>query len=241
VYRDIFVDDLKDIPPIDLIHHRVRLKEGTPVHSTKQRRYAGQKEYWLRRIIQDGIDAGMYEKTFYANGKLSEWNTAPMIVPREGQEQPRLVFDYYWVYEDQPGNWMHNQEAVHNFLSNPSYKLYFQFDIKHAYWSVPIHPDDRYLLAFSVPGMGQYQLTRMLQGERSASFTMTELMHIALGAILPLDPEPSLMYGGERPDVQHCSVFIDNGFGAIGDSIPDDRVFIEGYDYLKVHVLPRLL
>lgn len=44
-YRDIFVDDLRDIPPTDLIHHRVRLKEGTPVHSEKQRRYAGQREY----------------------------------------------------------------------------------------------------------------------------------------------------------------------------------------------------
>lgn len=135
-----------------------------------------------------------------------------MIVPREGQEQPRLVFDYHWVYEDQPGNWMHNQEAVYDFLSNPSHKLYFQFDIKHAYWSVPIHPNDRYLLAFSVLGIGQFQPTRMPQGERSASFTITELMHIALGAIPPPNPEPSLMYGGERPDVQHCSVFMDDGF-----------------------------
>lgn len=81
----------------------------------------------------------------------------------------------------------------------------------------------------------------MLQGERSASFTITELMYIALGAILPLDLEPLLIYGGERPDVQHCSVFIDNSFGVIEDSIPDNRVFIEGYDYLKVYVLPRLL
>lgn len=37
-------------------------------------------------------------------------------------------------------------------------------------------------------------------------------MHIALGAIPPPNPEPSLMYGGERPDVQHCSVFMDDGF-----------------------------
>lgn len=66
-------------------------------------------------------------------------------------------------------------------------------------------------------------------------------MYIVLGAILPLDLEPSLIYGGERLDVQYCSVFIDNSFGVIGDGIPDDRVFIKGYDYLKVHVLPRLL
>lgn len=123
------------------------------------------------------------------------------------------------------GAWMHNQEAVHDFLSNPSHKLLFQFDIKHAYWSVPIHPDDRYLLAFSVPGMGQYQPTRMSQGERSASFTMTELMHIALGAIPPPNPEPSLLYGGERPDVQHCMAYMDDGLGALGDGIPDDQVF----------------
>lgn len=40
---------------------------------------------------------------------------------------------------------------------------------------------------------------------------------------------------------QHCSVFMDDGFGAMGDGIPDDRVFIEGYAYLQEYVLPRLL
>lgn len=40
-YRDIFVDDLKDMPPIDLIYYRVRLKEETPIYSVRQRRYAG--------------------------------------------------------------------------------------------------------------------------------------------------------------------------------------------------------
>lgn len=59
----------------------------------------------------------MYEKTFHANGRLSEWNAAPMIVPREGQDVPLLVFDYHWVYEDQPGNWMHNQEREYRGVS----------------------------------------------------------------------------------------------------------------------------
>lgn len=75
-YREIFAEDLQDIPPTDLIYHRVALKEGTPIHSEKQRRYAGQKQFWLRKIIQEGIDAGMYEKTFHANDRLSGWNAA---------------------------------------------------------------------------------------------------------------------------------------------------------------------
>lgn len=40
---------------------------------------------------------------------------------------------------------------------------------------------------------------------------------------------------------QQCSVFMDDGFGAMGDGIPDDRVFVEGHAYLQEYVLPGLL
>jgi hypothetical protein len=61
-----------------------------------------------------------------------------------------------------------------------------QYDIKHAYWSLSVHPDDRHVF---VSGMGQMQPTRMPQGSCSAGFSMAEVMNITLGPIptLPLE------------------------------------------------------
>lgn len=97
--------------------------------------------------------------------------------------------------------------------------LLYQADIvkeKNIYSLTQLDPQTTAISLVPIQsGMGQFQPTRMPQGERSASFTMTELIHIAIGAIPPPNLELSLMNGGERPDVQHCSVFIDDSFGAI--------------------------
>jgi hypothetical protein len=43
--------------------------------------------------------------------------------------------------------------------------------------------------AFSIPGIGQLQPTRMPQGAVSSAFSMTELMYLVLGKIPPLPQE----------------------------------------------------
>lgn len=96
-------------------------------------------------------------------------------------------------------------------------------------------------MTFTVTGMGQYQPTRMPQGRRISSFTMTELMHIVLGAIPPPSPERSLIYGGEQPDVQHAMAYMDDGFAALSSGVPDDQVFERGFVFLKDHLFPRLM
>ena len=70
-YHDLGAKDLKDIPPTDLILHCVRLRTGTTPYSHKQRKYARNKEWWLRKIVQEGVDAGMYERTSSGGKPLS--------------------------------------------------------------------------------------------------------------------------------------------------------------------------
>lgn len=54
-YRDLDSVELEELPPTDLYVHRVRLKEGTPpFNRPKQRRWPPGKEFWLRRIVNDG-------------------------------------------------------------------------------------------------------------------------------------------------------------------------------------------
>lgn len=145
-WRDLGATDLKDIKATDLFQHRVRLKEGTKPYSTKQKKFANDKEWWFWKIVLDGIDAGIYERTVTANGRISEWNVAPVIVPKPEQIEPRLTFNYHYVWEDIPGNHMELAAKVHTFLSDPRHGTYCYVDLKHAYWVIPVHPLDKHYL-----------------------------------------------------------------------------------------------
>lgn len=176
-YRDLNAIDLKDILPTDLYIHRIRLKPGIEPYRIKKRiRYSPQQQWWLNKIITEGQACGMYEYTHSANGKLSDWSAQPLVVPKPGVEYPtnlpkddpgperRIVFDYSNVKEVMPGNYCALASDVHEYLSHPSHMVFHQLDLKHAYWGMPLHPDDRHIFAFSVgdstttyPGPARYE------------------------------------------------------------------------------------
>lgn len=47
------------------------------------------------------------------------------------------------------------------YLSDPRHAIFIQADLKHAYYSIPLHPDSRAIYAFTVDGIGQLQPTRL--------------------------------------------------------------------------------
>jgi len=90
----------------------VRIAEGTkPASNLAQKRWPVHSEWWLRKIIQDGIDGGIYELTEPANGRLSRWNARAVIVDKVAsptpEDEPRITFDYSRVTEDLPGTFMY--------------------------------------------------------------------------------------------------------------------------------------
>src|SRR5215469_630394 len=237
-YRHLQGGSLDNLPPTDLIQHRVRLQPGTkPKSYARQKRWPPHKEYWLRKLIQDGIQGGIFERTQSANGELSAWNYQAVLVDKvenpTPQDKPRLTFNYSAVKEDMPGNLLELPSKVHDYLSDPRHKIYFYADIKHGYFAVQVHPDDRYLFAFTIPGIGQLQPTRMPQGTGSAGFTMTELMNIAFGPIPDPYPEPSLLHTDDPIGVPHMVFYMDDLFGG-GESFEDL------FPFLSYHFLPRI-
>ena len=70
-YRHLNGTDLKDLPPTDLIQHRVYMTPGLKPVNAKQKRYAPSRERWLRKLITEGMEGGVYESTIAANGQLS--------------------------------------------------------------------------------------------------------------------------------------------------------------------------
>ena len=84
-------------------------------------------------MIEEGMKAGMYERTITANGKLLQWNAAPVLVLKKDQAQSRLTFSYHFIFEEKPASHMELVTRIHDLLTNPSHKTLGQFDIKHDY------------------------------------------------------------------------------------------------------------
>lgn len=233
-YRDIESTGIEDMgPPTDLILHRTRIKEGTPIYKAKAKRLSPDKEWWLRKLVSDGMKSGMYERTTVANGKLSQWGADAVLVKKEGKVEPRLTFNYHYVFEEPPGNQMELSSRAHGFLSLPSHEVYSAFDLKNAYWATEIHPEDRHFLAFVVPGIGQVQPTRMAQGARSSSFTMNELGNIAFGEIPSPQPEISFLHSEDPEQPPHMTFYVD-------DIFPAHASWTNHWSFIKNHLLPRL-
>ncbi|SLM37975.1 Ribonuclease H-like domain [Lasallia pustulata] len=199
-------------------------------------RWAPHKEWWLRKLVQDGMLGGVYERTQHANGRLSAWNARAVIVDKEEDpkptDEPRITFDCSKVKEDMPGSYLELMSKVHDYLSDPRHQTFFQADVKHGYFSVVLHPEDLHLFAFSIPGIGQLQPTQMPQGSRSAGFTMLELMNITLGPIPEPQSEPSLMHG-EHAKPAPIAFYMDDLFSGHPD-------FESQFAFLRDQFFPRI-
>lgn len=237
-YRHLNGTDLTDLPCTDLVTHRVRITPGTkPASNMYQKRWPARTEWWLRKIIQEGLDGGIYELSEAANGRLSQWNARAVVVDKVDnptpQDEPRITFDYSRVKEDLPGTYMELSSKVHDNLSDPRHKSLFAADLKHAYLTIALHPEDRYYFAFTISGIGQLQPTRMQQGSKSAGFTMTELGYRAFGALPPPHNEPSFLHSANHEHLPVLTFYTDDLFGGF-------RSFQEQYNFLRQHFLPRV-
>ena len=101
------------------------------------------------------MDAEIYKKIVIANGCLFKWDVNPFFIPKPGQVQFCLIFNYYFIYKNIPTNYMEAAIIVHDLLSILSYQCLFSTDIKHGYWAVNRYPDNYYYLIFHIPGIGQ--------------------------------------------------------------------------------------
>ena len=130
-----------------------------------------------------------------------------------------------------PGSYLKLCSKVHDYLADPRHVCYFQADIKHGYFCIMVYRDDRYIFAFTIPGIGQLQPTRMPQESASAGFTMSELMNILLGPIPEPNPEPSILHS-DTSDPPPAIFYMDDIFGGFPS-------FEAQLSYLCDHFFPR--
>ncbi|POS82252.1 hypothetical protein EPUL_005966, partial [Erysiphe pulchra] len=248
-YRDLHADKLEDMPPTDLYVHKIKIKAGTkPWNKRKQKRWPADKKWWLHKIVAEGVACKMYESTIAANGQFSEWNAQAVLVDKtsdpEWGAEPRITFNYRNVKEDLPGARMPLMSTIHEFLDDPKWKFFCQFDFKHSYWSISLDQKSRHYLAFTLDDLQQMQPTRLPQGSASATFGLCEALRIVFGDIPPLPDGQKLPDGSDgsfhsllRSDSPneraHMSFYMDNIFAAFSD-------FDEAFVWLRGSFFPRV-
>jgi hypothetical protein len=239
-YRHLNNNDLSNLPFTDLITHKVRLKPNTrPYNKRHQKRWSPVKEAWLRKLILQNIEGGIYESTVSANGELSNWNAQAVLVNKvknpDPNNEPRLTFNYRNVHKDMPECALILASKVHNYLSDPRHEYFLSANIKHGYFAIKTHPADKYVFAFYIDGIGQLQPTRMPQGSQSAGFTFGKLINIAFKPIPPPNPKPSLFYSHFQNDEDPSGII------TYADNIFERHPTFESVYYsLRDHLFPRV-
>lgn len=125
-------------------------------------------------------------------------------------DEPRFIFAYYIVHEQLPGVHMELSSRVHDSLSDPRHGCFFSADLKHAYFGISLHPDDRHIFALKIQGIGQLQPTRMPQGSKSTGLTVNEFVHHGFGARNdPFYSEPSLLDSNDDSRLPPLTFYVD--------------------------------
>ena len=133
IYQDVRAIYLKDIPPTQLIIHRIWPCKGTKIHNAKYKKLLQDCEWWLCRIIEESMDVGMYKRTVTANDCLSKWNANLVFIFKPGQKQPQLIINYHLLYENLPASHIEAAANVCNLLGITLYQCLFLADIKYGY------------------------------------------------------------------------------------------------------------
>lgn len=64
--------------------------------------------------------------------------------------KPRLIFNYSRVNKDLPGSYLKLLSKVYDNLSNLQHIYLFIVDLKHAYYTIELYPENRYLFTFTI-------------------------------------------------------------------------------------------
>ena len=225
-WKDIFVENIRDMPKTDLIEHRIPLYRDAIPNVAKPVLYTQEEEEWQRTNLPKLIDAGIITQC------VSPWSARSRF-PRKENGSLRMVHAFMQLNRATiKANYpMRRIEPILRKISSPSLSHFFKTDASNGYWAVGVFPPHAYRLAFS-SCMGQMCYLRMGQGCTGGPGTYTQLKDIVTSSIPQPNPEPALT--DAMPETVAFDHFVDDDIG--GANSYDDLI-----SFLHVHYFPRLI
>jgi hypothetical protein len=233
-YRHLNSENLTNLLITNLIMHRITMKSETKSHFVNQKRWSSHMKWWMKKLVQDEIEDEVYERTNRITEQLSSWNARAVLMNKMknsiSNDESRMTFNYSRVIEKLSDIHMQLMSECHDYLSNLRHECFMIADLKHAYFMMYIHSNDRKYFAFIISELDQLQFTRMHQESMTASFIMSELMCRALEKF---SNESSLL----QSDSSNCSsslTFYQD------DILEEHRSFDHQFAFLRDHFFSRM-
>lgn len=237
-YKHLNCTDLESFSKIDLIQHQVQLKSEAILYAVRtQKRWSVIKKSWLKKLVTEEIQEEIYESTQTVNKRLSSWESQTVLVDKSKnsnfEDESRLIFNYQRVSKQLFKSYINLTIKVHDYLLNSRHNIFFNADIKHAYFVIELAKENRKIFAFVILKLEQLQLTKMSQSSHSADFIMSELMNITFEEISKSDYFLSLIQSDISNEI--ASLF------SYANDIFDEHDFFENqFCFLRYHFLLRI-
>ena len=170
-----FQDVLTDLPLRCKIGQcELKLDTETPIR-VKQYPLPHSQEETIRQEVQSMLEMNVIERT-------SSPFSAPIVLVKKKDGRVRFCVDYRklnknLVFDGEP---MPDVEQI--FAKIGKSKFFTKLDLTKGYWQIPMHPDHRYLTAFTTP-QGQFQWITMPFGLKTAGAVFSRVMRCLLSTL----------------------------------------------------------
>ena len=186
-YNDIFANSASDVGSANFAPVRINLLKKAPI-ACKNYRTPLQFRGWLKEELKNLLKAGIIEES------ESPWNSPTLVVPKKldvGQDQHqgdvttsqgcRLVIDYRRVNEILEDADFPIPRIQDLLMDMHGCDVFSAMDIRHAFFTIELHPDSRTVTAFSCE-FGKYQFRFLPQGLKISPAVFQQKIHSTLAA-----------------------------------------------------------
>lgn len=152
----------------DLVQHVINTGDHPPVRQ-KCHQFSPAMLQIIHKEVDHMLEMGVIEPS------NSPWNS-PLVIVKKANGEPRLCLDSRKLnsitkFDSYP---LPNIDFILNSLRGAKYMT--SIDLKSAYWQLKLDSSSKEKTAFSVPGRGLFQFTRMCFGLSTAAQTLQRLM-----------------------------------------------------------------
>ena len=171
-YQNAFSKDSKDLGTTDLIEHNINTGNANPIRQPP-RRIPLSKLKDAEEEIQNMASSGVIEPSY------GPWSS-PVVLVKKKDGSTRFCVDYRKL-NDVTIKDSHPLPRIDDTLDALSgAKIFSVLDLRSGYWNVKISDKDKPKTAFSIPGSGLWQFTKMSFGLCNAPATFVRLMEKVL-------------------------------------------------------------
>ena len=233
LWRDLFVEDIKDLLATDLVYHTIPTYPSARLYRAKDPIYAMDEVRWQTKMLPDMVGTIIQPGTSPWAAKTTWVDKKDTVRDSIGRWPLRMVHTYCTlnnatIKTNYP---IKRIEPILEDLYKAGRRCFFLADAAYGFYAIPIYPPHAYKTVFNSI-LGQFYYTRMPMGLTGAPATYARLKDIMFVAISNPASEPSVMEVASYRGVGF-RYFCDDDYGA-ADSVEDLLWFLEEWYFLRV-------